>query len=63
MAVVLVLGWTEGFCSRGLGGRRTLVQLEQLEGAAGAPALLLGEPVVGIAFVLGRLAHGEERGC
>lgn len=31
----------------------TFVELEQLEGAPGPPTLFFGEPVVGVALVLG----------
>lgn len=37
--------------------RPTFIKLEKLEGAARTPTLLLGEPVVGVALVLGRFAH------
>lgn len=38
-------------------GQWTFVELQQLEGASGAPALLLREPVVGVALVLGGFSH------
>lgn len=34
-----------------------LVDLDELEGAAGPPPLLLGQPVVDVALVLGAPAH------
>ena len=38
---------------------KLLVELQQLVGAAGAPSLLLGQPVVDVAFVLGGSSHGN----
>lgn len=37
-----------------------LIQLQQLEGTAGAPALLFSEPVVNIPFVFGGTTHGSK---
>jgi hypothetical protein len=41
--------------------RLTLVQLEELEGAAGAPALLFREAVVSISLVFGDFAHSGNK--
>lgn len=35
----------------------TFIELKQLESASGTPALLFGEPIVGVALVFGRFAH------
>lgn len=45
---------------RGSRKGRTLVKLEQLEGASGAPSLFFCETVVRIALVLGGFAHGGD---
>ena len=42
-----------------IGNELTLVQLQELERATGAPSLLLCKAVVGVALVFGRLAHGD----
>lgn len=38
----------------------TFVELEELECASCAPALLFGEAVVGVALVFGGFAHDQE---
>lgn len=39
-----------------------LVDLDQLEGGAGSPVLLLSQAVVGIAFVFGGFSHFQSVG-
>jgi hypothetical protein len=40
---------------------KRLIYLQQLEGTAGSPSLLLGTPVVDVTLVLAALAHGRTR--